>query len=299
MKRLTAITVLCVLFLSAFAAGKGPAGVPGYPDSLRSVWLYTEGIKQNAIARDTVRAREFFAEAIRNDSTFAPAYYEMAANGMYSTPDEAVNLARTAFRLDTANKWYHQFLGQALILAAVASLHVKQGDVQPLGTDGGQAGVGIAQHQIALRLQFREEFIAAAHNVAAGNTKILANHRHQNVRAILAKGVFQFEILPEHGGKVSVPVLIVVDHAAVKILPATLNHRRQTNNFRTGTAANHDLCAPIVFPCKIVFHKILLTSTSIFSYTGSKKVSGWFGLKISLQVITVTRFSVFDRLMIL
>ena len=27
MKRLTAITVLCVLFLSAFAAGKGPAGV--------------------------------------------------------------------------------------------------------------------------------------------------------------------------------------------------------------------------------------------------------------------------------
>ena len=117
MKRLTAITVLCVLFLSAFAAGKDPAGVPGYPDSLRSVWLYTEGIKQNAIARDTVRAREFFAEAIRNDSTFAPAYYEMAANGMYSTPDEAVNLARTAFRLDTANKWYHQFLGQALIYA--------------------------------------------------------------------------------------------------------------------------------------------------------------------------------------
>ena len=117
MKRLTAITVLCVLFLSAFAAGKGPAGVPGYPDSLRSVWLYTEGIKQNAIARDTVRAREFFAEAIRNDSTFAPAYYEMAANGMYSTPDEAVDLARTAFRLDTANKWYHQFLGQALIYA--------------------------------------------------------------------------------------------------------------------------------------------------------------------------------------
>ena len=49
-----------MLFLSAFAAGKGPAGVPGYPDSLRSVWLYTEGIKQNAIARDTVRAREFF-----------------------------------------------------------------------------------------------------------------------------------------------------------------------------------------------------------------------------------------------
>ena len=166
------------------------------------------------------------------------------------------------------------FLGQALILAAVASLHVKQGDVQPLGTDGGQAGVGIAQHQIALRLQLRQKLIATSQNVTAGHTQILANHGHQNVRTILSECVFQFKILPENSGKVSIPVLVVVDHAAVKILPATLNHRRQTNNFRTGTAANHDLCAPIVFPCKIVFHKILLTSTSIFSYTSSKNVSG-------------------------
>ena len=47
MKRLTATTALCVLFCTAFAAGKGPAAtvLGGYPDSLRSVWLYTEGIK--------------------------------------------------------------------------------------------------------------------------------------------------------------------------------------------------------------------------------------------------------------
>lgn len=80
---------------------------------------------------------------------------------------------------------------------------------------------------------------------------------------------------------------------------ATLDNGSQPNDLRTGATANHDLGAPVIFPFKIVFHNILLTSTSIFSYTGSKKVSGWFGLKISLQVITVTRFSVFDRLMIL
>ena len=117
MKRLTAITALCTLFTSAFVAGKGTPGAAGCPDSLRSVWLYTEGIKQNAILRDTARARELFAEAIRSDSSFAPAYYAMAANGMYSSPDEAVELARSAYRLDTANKWYHQFYGQALIYA--------------------------------------------------------------------------------------------------------------------------------------------------------------------------------------
>ena len=112
MKRLTATKALCVLFCTAFAAGKGPAAtvLGGYPDSLRSVWLYTEGIKQNTIFHDTVRAREFLTEAIRADSTYAPAYYEMATNGMYSTPDEAVELARRAYRLDTTNKWYHQFL---------------------------------------------------------------------------------------------------------------------------------------------------------------------------------------------
>ena len=95
MKRLTATTVLCLLlFSAAFVAGKGPSAVPEYPDSLRSVWLYTEGIKQNTIAGDSVRARELFLEAIRSDSTYAPAYYELAANGMYATPDEAVELAR-------------------------------------------------------------------------------------------------------------------------------------------------------------------------------------------------------------
>ncbi len=71
--------------------------------------------------------------------------------------------------------------------------------MQPLRRDGGQAGVGIAQHQIALRLQFAEQLIAATQNVTAGHTQILANHGHQNVRTILPEGVFQLEILPEYG----------------------------------------------------------------------------------------------------
>ena len=151
---------------------------------------------------------------------------------------------------------------QELVLAAVACLHVKQRDMQPLCADCRQAGVGITQHQIALRLQFAEQLIATSQNVTAGHTQILANHRHKNVRAIFPEGVLQFEILPEHGGKVSVPVLIVIDHAAVKIFPAALDDSCKTNNLRTGAAANHDLGSPIIFPCKIVFHKILLTSTS-------------------------------------
>lgn len=117
MKRLTAITALCLLFSTAFVAGKGSVQAPEWPDSLRSVYLYTEGIKQNAIARDSARARELFHEAIRHDSLFAPAYYELGVSGMYASPDEAVELARTAYRIDTTNRWYHQLYGQTLILA--------------------------------------------------------------------------------------------------------------------------------------------------------------------------------------
>ncbi len=117
MKRFIAITVCCLLFSSALFAGKGDGSVFSYPDSLRSVWLYTEGIKQNAIFGDSLRAKELFREAVQVDSTCAPAYYELVANGMYSTPEEAVELAGAAHRLDTTNKWYHRFYGQTLIYA--------------------------------------------------------------------------------------------------------------------------------------------------------------------------------------
>lgn len=117
MKRLTAIALLCLLFSTAFVAGKGPQTPSDLPDSLRSVWLYTEGVKRNTIDGDSTEARRLLYEAIRLDSAFAPAYYELASNGMFSTPDEAVELARRAWELDTANLWYRRFYGQALLLA--------------------------------------------------------------------------------------------------------------------------------------------------------------------------------------
>lgn len=117
MKRLTAITGLCLLFSTAFVAGKSPRQTPEWPDSLRSVWLYTEGVKQNAIAGDSARARELFAEAIRIDSAYAPAYYQLAVGDMTAAPDRAVDEARRAWEIDTTNLWYLRFYGQALLSA--------------------------------------------------------------------------------------------------------------------------------------------------------------------------------------
>ena len=120
MKRLTAITIFCLvaLFPAAFGSGKGmrTTAAPEYPDSLPSVWFYTEGIKENTISGDTLRAREFFQEAIRRDSTYAPAWYELAGNLLSTSPDGAVDAARQAWQLDTTNRWYHQLYGQTLLM---------------------------------------------------------------------------------------------------------------------------------------------------------------------------------------
>lgn len=116
MKRIFAIACTCALFSAAFVAGKGGADAPAWPDSLRSAYLYTEGIKQTLIADDSLRARELFREAIRNDSTYAPAYYELASNLMTSDTEQAVGLARRAYELDTTNTWYLQFYGQMLVV---------------------------------------------------------------------------------------------------------------------------------------------------------------------------------------
>lgn len=117
MKLLTATSALCLgLFSSAFVAGKSTPAQPEWADSLRPVYLYTEGIKQQSISGDTIRAMEFFREAIRSDSTYAPAYYELAMGELSTAPDRALALARKAHRLDTANVWYHQLYGQTLLV---------------------------------------------------------------------------------------------------------------------------------------------------------------------------------------
>ncbi len=118
MKRAAAISFLCVaLFSSAFVVGRGTSPMPAWADSLPEVYYYTEGIKANVIARDSVRAHECFARALQCDSAFAPAYYELAVSELGSRPDRAAEHARRAHELDTANLWFRSLYGQSLLYA--------------------------------------------------------------------------------------------------------------------------------------------------------------------------------------
>ena len=94
-----------------------PAPSAEWPDSLHNVWYYTEGLKRNVISGDTAQARRLLREAIRIDSTYAPAYFALGTDNLAASPDEAVAMARRAWTLDTANLWYERNYGQALLMA--------------------------------------------------------------------------------------------------------------------------------------------------------------------------------------
>ncbi len=117
MRRTATILALAALFSTAFVAGKAPVGSAPWHDSLPSVWFYTEGIKRVAIDGDTVAGRELLREAVRRDSTYAPAYYYISASGLHESAEEGLDMARRAHESDTMNLWYHQNYGQHLIMS--------------------------------------------------------------------------------------------------------------------------------------------------------------------------------------
>ncbi|MDE6864752.1 MAG: tetratricopeptide repeat protein [Alistipes sp.] len=123
MKKFAVILLSGMLFSSAFVAGKGPqTSLPApdvdWPDSLHSVWYYTEGLKRNVISGDTAQARRLLLEAVRLDSAYAPAYFALASERLAASPDEAAEMARRAWLLDTANLWYERNYGRMLLSAS-------------------------------------------------------------------------------------------------------------------------------------------------------------------------------------
>lgn len=83
-----------------------------------SYYHHAEGIKACVIDSDTVRGAEEFRMAIEADTTYAPAYYQMAELLMRQRqPEKAVWYSERANRLDSANMTYRNQLGRVLVMA--------------------------------------------------------------------------------------------------------------------------------------------------------------------------------------
>ena len=142
-------------------------------------------------------------------------------------------------------------LRQALVLAAVAGLHVEDGDVQPLGADDAEAGVGVAQHQHGIGLHLHHQLVALGDDVAHRLAQVLAHGLHIHVR------VGELQVLEEHAVEVVVIVLPGVRQQAVEILAALVDDRRQADDLRARADDDQKLQLPVILElCPyLLFHR--------------------------------------------
>gem|GEM_PF-5937791 len=126
-------------------------------------------------------------------------------------------------------------LGQALVLAAVARLHVEDGDVEPLGRDCRQAAVGVAQDQQRVGLHLNHELIARGDDVAHGLAQVGAHGVQVDV------GVFQRQVAEEDAVERVVVVLPGVRQQAVEVAAALLDDLGQADDLGAGAHDDQQL----------------------------------------------------------
>ena len=123
-------------------------------------------------------------------------------------------------------------LGQALVLAAVAGLHVKNGDMESLGSDDAEAAVGIAKDQYAVGLGLGKELVGAVDDVAASSTKVITDGIHIDL------GLGELQVLEEYAVEVVVVVLACVGENHVEVLAALVDDGSETDDL--GARADND-----------------------------------------------------------
>ena len=140
-------------------------------------------------------------------------------------------------------------LGQALVLAAVARLHVEDGDVEPLGRDGGQAAVGVAQDQQRVGIDLDHQLVARGDDVAHGLAQVGAHGVQVDV------GVGELQVAEEDAVERVVVVLPGVRQQAVEVAAALLDDLGKANDLGARAHDDQELQAAVVFKTNIGIHR--------------------------------------------
>ena len=139
-------------------------------------------------------------------------------------------------------------LGQALVLAAVARLHVEDWDVQALGRDGGKAAVGVAQDQQRVGLHLDHELVGGRDDVADGLAQVGAHGVQVDVRVV------QRQVAEEDAVERVVVVLPGVRQQAVEVAAALLDDLGQADDLGARAHDDQELQAAVVIKTNIGFH---------------------------------------------
>lgn len=85
------------------------------PDTLCRTYRHSEAVKHLAVARDTAKARAIWQELVAEDTTYAPALYNLYI--IENDRDKALGYAERAYMADTTNKWYAHAYATSLVQA--------------------------------------------------------------------------------------------------------------------------------------------------------------------------------------
>ena len=140
-------------------------------------------------------------------------------------------------------------LGQALVLAAVAGLHMEDGDVQALGRDGGQAAVGVAKDQERVGPHLDHQLVGGRDDVADGLAQVRANGVQVDVRIV------QRQVAEEDAVERVVVVLAGVRQQAVEVAAALLDDLGKANDLGARAHDDQELQAAVVFKTNIGIHR--------------------------------------------
>lgn len=123
-------------------------------------------------------------------------------------------------------------LGQALVLAAVASLHVENGDMESLCSDDAEAAIGVAKDQYAVGLGLGKELVGAVDDIAAGSAKVVTDSIHIDL------GLCELQVLEEDAVEVVIVILACVGENHVEVLAAFVDDGGETDDL--GARADND-----------------------------------------------------------
>ncbi len=141
MKRSLSIAIL-LLFATPFVLGRQLSDAEQSSEAGESllideaVRLTTEGVKSLHLDGDVQQAYRLFEEAVRLDSTYAPAKFAMAELLIENSPASAIELSRDAYLSDTTNHWYLNRYAQAVVsagrLSEAQELYARLLELRPL-----------------------------------------------------------------------------------------------------------------------------------------------------------------------
>lgn len=124
MKKVKVIASIALVagFLSCTVTSRAPSGTlvsdgSEFEGRNAPYYFHAEGIKAYTANKRSAEALDYFSKAIAADSTYAPAYYQIAEVLMEENPARAVAYSEKANALDTLNLTYQNQLGRVLVMS--------------------------------------------------------------------------------------------------------------------------------------------------------------------------------------